>query len=193
MRCLNRFYSMYPICHSIVLFFSDCRSLFLLSPVLYISLSFSIALHVTLLLFTSLSISLNISKEWITLGCHLALANNSFLWVKCFKLSSVTGTISYNNYIDGPWLGVLSFLSPTFHIHAKKKSPIVSTEKGKGWQDGWEGGKHSCEKSRNTCKVIWGISRAQVMKSCNKRIKKGTRQDKNTVACSYAKVFIVIH
>lgn len=69
----------------------------------------ALSLSVTPLLLTSLSISLNISKEWITLGCHLALAKNSFLWVKCFKLSSLTGTISYNNYMDGPWLGTLSF------------------------------------------------------------------------------------
>lgn len=128
------FFLLLPL--SLILFLSlPFSSSFL--PFLSISLSCSIALNVTLVLLTSLSISLNISKEWITLGCHLALAKNSFLWVKCFKLSSLTGTISYNNYMDGPWLGVPSSpphlppSSSSLHIHAKKISAIVGTKRGR--------------------------------------------------------------
>lgn len=116
-------------------------SLFLSSsllPFLSISLSCSIALHVTPLLLTSPSISLNISKEWITLGCHLALAKNSFLWVKCFKLSSLTGTISYNNYMDGPWLGALSFFPPPpLFIYMLKRSRLLFVQK-EGAMARWE-------------------------------------------------------
>lgn len=49
-------------------------------------------------------LSPHILGEWIALHCHWAPAKNSFLWVKCFRMSSLTGTISYNKYRDRPWL-----------------------------------------------------------------------------------------
>lgn len=96
------------------------------SPPLCLALSLSMSLPFSSLL----SISLNISKEWITPGCHLALAKNSFLWVKCFKLSSLTGTISYNNYMDGPWLGVLSFFPPPLFIYMLKRPRLLLVRRG---------------------------------------------------------------
>lgn len=58
-------------------------------------------------------------KNELVLGCRLAPAKNSFLRVKCFKLSFLTGTISYNN-MEGPRLEVLF----TFGL-----SPLCSHDK----------------------------------------------------------------
>lgn len=122
-RRLAFFQRISPFCPPVVLFF------------LFVSLVF-LPLHIFVSLYRSpchsfpphiSSIFFNISKELITLGC--CSAKNPFLWVKCFKLSSLTGTILYNNYMDGPWLGAFSLLSPPLFIYMLKRSPLFHVQR----------------------------------------------------------------